>query len=70
MSNSNEPVSLDDLIKDAYDRGYIDGITCFAWHGKKGMEVGSCGTTLKYALEARKTMYNYLPEGDNKQTAS
>ena len=55
-------------IQEAYDKGYVDGVMCFAWHGKNGMEVGSCGTTLGYAIKARKTMYNYSIETDDKQS--
>lgn len=48
-------------IKEAYDKGYIDGVTCFAWHGKKCMEVGTSGLSLGKAIEKRKENYNYTP---------
>lgn len=47
--------------QEAYDKGYIDGMTCFAWHGKNGMEVGTSGLLLKKAIEQRAKNYNYTP---------
>jgi len=47
--------------QEAYDRGYVDGLTTYAWW-KDGVEqVGTTGTTLKKAKAERKETYNYLP---------
>ena len=45
--------------KNLYDEGYKDGMTCFAWHGKNGLEVGTSGRSLEKALEERRENYNY-----------
>jgi len=44
-----------------YKKGFQDGLYCFAWHGKDGLEVGTCGTTLKGALEKIEELFNYDP---------
>ncbi len=47
------------IQENLYDEGYRDGMTCFAWHGKDGLEVGTSGLSLKRALEKRRDNYNY-----------
>ena len=37
--------------KEAYIRGLIDGVTRYAWWRGGTQYVGSCGTTLKAAVE-------------------
>lgn len=51
---------MPDIKEDfTYDQGYIDGLTAYA-HWLDGVQiVGTCGTTLKIAIERRKTTYNY-----------
>jgi len=44
-----------------YDNGFVDALKTFAWW-KDGIEyVGSCGMTLKEAIENRKTFIYYRP---------
>lgn len=50
--------------QEVYDKGYIDGVTCFAWHGKNGLEVGTSGRSLKITIEQRSSNYNYTPPKD------
>ncbi len=48
-------------LLEAYEQGLEDGLRCFAWW-KDGVEyVGTCGTTLKQALENKKGLFVYLP---------
>jgi hypothetical protein len=46
----------------AYDAGYQAGLTAFAWWKNGQQNVGTCGTTLKSALEKRKSGYGYSPD--------
>lgn len=52
------------VINKSYDKGYIDGITAYAWHGKNGQEVGICETSLESAIKKRMDTYNYSPPQD------
>lgn len=44
-----------------YKRGFIDGMTTFA-HWKDGTQyVGTCGKTLKKAIEEVEDLFNFKP---------
>jgi len=47
MGNEEKP--QDDLSD--YDRGYVDGLRAYAWWRDGTEYVGTCGTTLKNAIE-------------------
>jgi len=48
--------------KEMYDKGVQVGLEAYAWMKDDMIFVGSCGTTLKMALAARKTLARYNPE--------
>ena len=51
---SNNRNVIKEVVRDAHLIGVIDGLIAFAW-SKDGVEyVGSCGTTLKDAIEMAK----------------
>lgn len=45
----------------AYDAGYTDGLTAYAFHRDGRQYVGSCGRFLEEAVEERTETYNYKP---------
>lgn len=50
---------LEAKVNNAYHAGYEDGLKCFAWW-KDGVQfVGTCGTTLEYALDNSRLLHNY-----------
>lgn len=42
-----------------YDKGFIAGLTAFAWWKDGVQYVGTCGTTLKDAIERRVQIQEY-----------
>lgn len=51
------------LERVAYDDGYKAGLEAYAW-SKDGVQyVGTCGMTLKEAVESRAKTFNYSPPG-------
>jgi hypothetical protein len=60
LSLREVPMSV--ALQTAYLRGFIDGLRHFAWW-KDGVEyVGTCGTTLKQAIDAAKRDYAVIEE--------
>ena len=57
-------------LSKAYDRGFQDGLTTFAWWRDGEEQVGTTGTTLKAAIEGRESLFNYDPPQDNDQVAA
>jgi hypothetical protein len=53
--------------KEAYQKGFEDGLACFAWWKDGVQYVGTSGSKLKDAVENSKLMHNYDPpkEEDN-----
>ena len=53
-------------MNEAYTKGFIDGLTAYAWWKDGTQYVGSCGNTLKEAIEKVKKgkMYNFDPISD------
>jgi hypothetical protein len=49
------------LCKIAYKKGFVDGLTAFAWSKDGQQLVGTCGTTLKEAIDKVETTWNYKP---------
>lgn len=49
------------VIDAAYDSGFIDGVTTYAWWQDGTQMVGTTGNTLKNALAKREEGYNYSP---------
>lgn len=53
------PNDLEQLVANAYKLGFVNGLQCFA-HWKDGVEyVGTCGKTLRAAIEKVETLHNY-----------
>lgn len=49
----------DAYTKAVYDKGFIDGLKCFA-HFKDGVQyVGTCGTTLQNAIDRMESLNGY-----------
>lgn len=46
----------------AYKKGFIDGLTAYAWSKEGAQYVGTCGTTLKEATETVEKTWNYKPQ--------
>lgn len=54
---------LREQVESTYEKGFIDGLKCFA-HWKDGEQhVGTTGTTLKEAIQSARegTLWNYYP---------
>jgi len=50
---------MKDRLKAAYDKGYIDGLSCYAYHSKGVLVVGALGRSLKNAIEEREKFLTY-----------
>ena len=48
---SIQSISLTDEASIGFKQGYKAGLTAFAWWKDGSLHVGTCGTTLKHALE-------------------
>ena len=55
------------LMDRAYKRGYIKGMTCFAWWKEGKQYLGNGRYTLSQAIEKleEEGLYNYSPDFDN-----
>lgn len=53
---------LQQIEKAAYDKGYVDGLHAYSWMKDGTYFVGTCGKSLKHALEDRKRASTYDPE--------
>ena len=53
--------SLEAIVKAAYERGFVDGLACFAFMKDGVTYVGTTGHTLKSAVENRNTLWNFKP---------
>lgn len=51
----------EDFEMKGYDRGFMDGLRAYAINKDGKQWVGSCGTTLKEAIEKRKECWSYTP---------
>ena len=50
---------------ESYNKGFIDGLTAYAWWKDGRQEVGTTGTTLKEAIKSIKSTWNYDPPKEN-----
>ena len=48
----------------AYDKGFEDGLTAFAWWKDGQQHVGTSGVTLRDAKAGIKALWNYAPISD------
>ncbi len=53
--------ALDKTSDQAYNRGYIDGITAYTWWHDGEQKVGTTGTSLTHAKATAKETWNYSP---------
>lgn len=58
MSPADEVVQ-EAAVKAAYDQGFIDGLSCFAWWRDGVQYVGTSGTRLQDAVDTRRSLFNY-----------
>jgi len=49
------------MSEEDYKKGFIDGLNAYAWWRDGSQWVGSCGTSLREAIEKVESLYNYSP---------
>jgi len=47
--------------KEIYEQGFRNGLRTFAWWKEGEEQVGTCGTSLKDALEIVEKLWNFKP---------
>jgi hypothetical protein len=51
-----------EMVQEVYKTAYIDGLTAYSWMQDGKTYVGTCGTTLREAIEKVEKTWNYRPQ--------